>query len=100
MGVLSELATQLQIEMDACLGHLHGRGEVFLQERNPANARIRSPEITFPTIATLVQDMEKRRDASEGLETARILQLQLKLIKAENEMIKTELQTSIAHLLR
>jgi hypothetical protein len=57
----------------------------------PMNVRVGTSEVPYPTIGSLAQDMETRRDAAERLERAKILELMLKLIEAENEMIKEAL---------
>ena len=49
----------------------------------------------YPTIGSLAQDMASRRDSVEGLERAKILELTLKLLEAENEMIKDALDGAV-----
>jgi hypothetical protein len=61
----------------------------------PMNVRVGTSEVPYPTIGSLAQDMETRRDAAERLERAKILELMLKLIEAENEMIKEALEGAI-----
>lgn len=98
--VLSELEAQLRFQVDACLGRLKGKGHGFFGAKpHEANVRVRTPELTFPTVTTLAQDMEKRRDTSESLAAARIMELELKLLRAENEMIKDALRASVARIL-
>ena len=57
----------------------------------PMNVRVGTSEVGYPTIGSLAQDMASRRDSMEGLERAKILELTLKLLEAENEMIKDAL---------
>jgi hypothetical protein len=45
-------------------------------------------DVPYPTVASLVGDMETRRDISEGLAMARVLELDAALVKAELAMIK------------
>jgi len=80
-------------------GHLTGKSVGFLQLPKQTNVRVTAPEASYPRISSLVQDMEQRRDTSERLETARILELELKLLKAENDMIKDALRLSVERIL-
>lgn len=43
--------------------------------------------------------MEKKRDATERLERMKVLELEMKLLKAENEMIKDALHVGISRVL-
>ena len=61
----------------------------------PMNVRVGTSEVPYPTIGSLAQDMETRRDAAERLERAKILELILKLLEAENEMIKDALEGAL-----
>lgn len=54
---------------------------------------------SYPTIDELVMQMQKRRDISEQLERQKILELQMKLLKAQSEMIKDALQFSISKVI-
>ena len=63
------------------------------------NIRVGASEVPYPTIAGLGQDMEARRDAAEHLEHTRIMELQLKLLEAENEYIKEALQGAVGSFL-
>ncbi|KAF8823023.1 putative blood stage antigen 41-3 precursor, partial [Cardiosporidium cionae] len=67
----------------------------------------------YPTVDELVSDMEKKRDATERLvrskplrieitinqERVKILELQLKLLKAQNEMIRDALHSAISRVI-
>eukprot|EP00927_Polykrikos_kofoidii_P014448 TRINITY_DN1631_c0_g2_i1.p1 TRINITY_DN1631_c0_g2~~TRINITY_DN1631_c0_g2_i1.p1 ORF type:complete len:293 (-),score=38.67 TRINITY_DN1631_c0_g2_i1:89-967(-) len=57
------------------------------------------PSSTFPTIHSLVDDMETRRDVMEDLDRAHVSELQLQLIKDENSMIKEALEAAIERIL-
>lgn len=56
-----------------------------------ANVRIASSSEAFPTIADMVMDMEARRGEAEQTEKQYIIDLELKLVKAETEMIRQAL---------
>ena len=71
-----------------------------MEKPKQANVLVRAPEFVYPTVATLVQEMEARRDTSESLAVARIMQLELKLLRAENDMIKDALHASVGRILR
>lgn len=53
-----------------------------------ANVRIAAADEAFPRVSDLVKDMESRRDKAESAERSAILELELKLLRAENEMIQ------------
>jgi hypothetical protein len=108
--VVGELKTNLQMQMSALeLSSL--RSFLYTKEReipgvavpeglsSQLNVRVGSSEAAYPTIAGLAQDMETRRDTAEHLERQRILELQLKLLEAENEYIKQALQGAIGSFL-
>ena len=50
--------------------------------------KVVASDVPYPTVASLVSDMETRRDISESLAMARILELDMALLKAELAMIK------------
>jgi hypothetical protein len=53
-----------------------------------AYVKMVASDVPYPTVASLVGDMETRRDISEGLAMARVLELDVALVKAELAMIK------------
>ncbi|PHJ24892.1 blood stage antigen 41-3 precursor [Cystoisospora suis] len=63
------------------------------------NVKVAQSDKPYPTVDELVSDMEKKRNATERLERMKILELQLKLLKAQDEMIKDALHTSVARVL-
>jgi hypothetical protein len=63
------------------------------------NVRVGASDVPYPTIASLVQDMEARRDTAESLLRQRVLELELKLLKAENVMIKDALDGAVGRVL-
>merc|ERR1711920_775830 len=73
------------------------RSLAFLAKRSPglakqANVRIQASREGFPRIADEIQDMQMRRDRAETKERQLILELELNLLKAENDMIASTLQ--------
>jgi hypothetical protein len=108
--VVSELKTSLQLQM-AAIEKPVVASLIETKEQDipgmPApeglpkqlNVRVGSSEIPYPTIAGLAQDMEARRDTAEHLERQRVLELQLKLLEAENAHIKDALQGAVGSFL-
>jgi len=97
--VVNELEVQLQRNINACLGgRLRGKAAGLLQMPDQIKVHVKTPEASYPTISSLVQDMEQRRDTSERLGMARTLELELKLLKAENDMIKDSLRLSVERI--
>lgn len=66
---------------------------------NILNVKISQTDYGYPTIDELVMQMQKRRDISEQLERQKILELQMKLLKAQSEMIKDALHFSISKVI-
>jgi len=60
----------------------------FLSLPEEAFVKVVASDTPYPTVASLSADMETRRDISEGLAMARILELDMKLIQQELAMIK------------
>jgi hypothetical protein len=54
----------------------------------PAHVKVVAGDVPYPTVASLVSDMEARRDVSEGLAMARFLELDMALVKVELAMVK------------
>ena len=105
--VVAELKNSLQQHSGAVLAPVAAKPVTSFLERaerdasgaapaeslaTPMNVRVGTSEVAYPTIGSLVQDMESRRDSAERLERAKILELTLKLLEAENEMIKDALE--------
>lgn len=63
------------------------------------NVKIAASDKVYPTVDQLVDDMQKRRDATERLIREHIFGLQIKLMQAEFEMIKDTLHTAVARVL-
>lgn len=66
---------------------------------NILNVKISQTDYGYPTIDELVMQMQKRRDISEKLERQKILDLQMKLLKAQSEMIKDALHFSLSKVI-
>merc|ERR1712032_908799 len=116
--VLNELQAQIQVQLDNFMDHAVGKmlskrsshavGFIKRDEHTSsrsedlpkqANVRVVASDIAYPTISSMVQDMETRRDLSEDLERGIVLQKQLSLLKAENEMIREALPRAIQRIL-
>ena len=85
--VVAELEKNLQLQLDPWLASAGS----FLKAQIPGspeglpkqlNVRVAASDLPYPTIASLVQDMQTRRDTAENLARQRILELELKLLKA------------------
>jgi len=85
----SFLEVQEKTETTAKLG--------FLEKQ--LNVRLAQSDKAYPTIDEIVHDMQKKRDATERLERMKILELQLKLLKAQDEMIKDALHTNLSRVI-
>jgi len=64
-----------------------------------ANVRVLTPKNPYPTTATLVQGMEARRDSSEDLARARILELEMKFLEAINDMAYASCSSAVKRVL-
>ena len=97
--VLAETLAQVQSLADSVATLPSNGGAGFSQagflagEQPPqqANVRVVAPEVPYPTVASLAQDMEVRRSISSGLVRARLLELELSLLKRENAMVRSAL---------
>lgn len=66
---------------------------------NILNVKISQTDSNYPTVDELVMNMQKRRDLTERLERQKILHLQMKLLKAQSEMIKDALHFSVSKII-
>jgi len=85
------VVNQLKVE----LGMSPSSGMGFLEYGvlpRQANVRVLASDVGFPTIAGLVQDAQLHRDASEDAARSAILDLEMKLLQAENEVIAAALR--------
>lgn len=118
--VLAELQAQLQMHMDVALPSASARQDARSSAAEAAafpgsaagsglrageglpkqvNVRVGSSELGYPTVSSFVQDMESRRDASERLARERILEAQMKLVTAENAVIKQALHGAVGRFM-
>lgn len=108
--VVNELEASINEEVAAALGRGEAQGTSglslsnfaeFSQNRLPAQANVRvvAADVPYPTVASLVQDMEARRDVSEQLEAALIFDLELNLVKEEVAVARDTLTSAIERVL-
>lgn len=106
--VVNELEAQLQTQIAAFAGAgalMHKRTPPFflqaLSEQLPAQANIRvlPTDLAYPTVSSMVQDAEGRRDIVENLERKRILEHELDFLTACNRVIEEGLQASVSRIL-
>jgi len=64
------------------------------------NVRVMASDEPFPTVASMVEDLERKRDAGEGLQRARLLELELQLVQAENAILSNRLSAWVEHILQ
>merc|ERR1712183_63069 len=98
--VLNELGAQ--IEAHAASLKTEAKHASFLAVSSkalPAQADLRVESgAAFPTIASMVQGMEARRDSAESQAASKVLELELKLLQEENDMIKSSLSAAIQRI--
>ncbi|SBT44345.1 blood-stage antigen 41-3, putative [Plasmodium ovale wallikeri] len=113
LGILTditilELEKQIQLQLNPFLVNKKEnvqRQTSFLEEGededtgNILNVKISQTDYGYPTIDELVMQMQKRRDISEKLERQKILDLQMKLLKAQSEMIRDALHFSLSKVI-
>ena len=110
-ALISQGARELQLLVDVVIGELSlelaalkgpqgaSSGVGFLQSRGAdgvLDVRFLSPDVPFPTIATLVQATEDRRAESERTVRERIAEVQLKLLHSLNSMVENSLRQRLA----
>jgi len=64
------------------------------------NVRVSASEEPFYTVAALVEDMERQRDASESQIRKKLFELELRLLQAENELVSDHLGGWVARIAR
>jgi len=64
------------------------------------NVRVMASEEPFNTVASMVADVERRRDTSESMLRTRILELELKLLQAANDIVGVRLTSWIERILK
>ncbi|KAK2197406.1 hypothetical protein BdWA1_000406 [Babesia duncani] len=112
-----ELGKALQLQLNPYLmdesnlkrrtpGQGNAKAPVFFQlasgmvpNAKQLNVKIGQSETPYPTVEDLVMNMEKRRDAAEQAQRTEALQMYLKLVKAQHEMIREQLHVTTAKIL-
>lgn len=64
------------------------------------NVRVMASDEPFPTVASMVEDLERKRDAAEGLQRMRLLELELQLVQAQNAILSARLSGWVEHILQ
>lgn len=64
------------------------------------NVRVAASSEPFPTVASMVEDLERRRDSAESQVRRRILELKVQLLQAENAIVNDRLGGWIEHILQ
>lgn len=62
---------------------------------NQVPVRVVANDIPYPTTASMVQDMESRRDISENLERVQMLKILVDLCRSENELVAEALGSAM-----
>jgi hypothetical protein len=106
--VVNELEAQLQTQVAAAAGTKallrRRKSPMFLQsmsKRSPsqANVRVMPTDLAYPTVSSMVQDMEAKRDIVETLERKRILEKELDFLEACNHEIEEGLRAAVSRIL-
>ena len=95
--MLPYYATWLQVNAVGFLGYSQPLLPTGL--KSITNIQLAAAVEPYPKISELVLDMELRRDVAEDRERARILELELKPLQAENDIIKDVLESEVGRLL-
>lgn len=74
----------------------HSKSEGLPQE---VNVRVGASTVPYPSTASLVKDMESRRDVSENALRQRVLELELRLLKATSDIVKETLDVAVSKVL-
>jgi len=106
--ILNELEVQMQAHVDTIVGTMQIKPArtvpSFLQgqvEQLPAqgNMRVVPPDVNYPSVTSMVQEMESRRDVTENLERKHILEKELDLAMACNNAAEEGLQAAVSRIL-
>lgn len=109
--VQTELEAQIGRHLDKLLGRqganmamgMHGFAEVVRNNMTAipqqANVKVVASDMPYPSVVSLVQDMETRRDISENLEYMKVIKMQVELLKATNSIAKQTLVEAVARVL-
>jgi len=99
--VVNEFEVQIQRHVNNIVG---ARASSFLQKSAgllppQANVRVVQTIGAYPTVATMVQDMEARRDLSQNLERKRLLEMSLDFVMACNSAAEGALRGAVARIM-
>jgi len=99
--ILSELEVQIRRNVNSMVGT---RALSFLQtlsEQSPsqANVQVVPARESYPTVASMVNDMEMRRDLTENLERRRVLEKCMDFVMVCNDAAERALKTAVARIL-
>jgi len=104
--VVVELKKSLQQQMGVFFGsvtlsflEVEEQGVPASLPPKQANVRIGTSETPYPTVVGLAHDMEVRRNIAEHLLRQKVLELELKLLEAENDLIKQTLEKALGSVL-
>lgn len=107
--VVNELEAQIESHIDSIAGSsamalTHHKKVPALLERSEqipaqANVRVVPTDVTYPTVSSMVQGLEARRDIAESVERKFILDKQLDLLMACNSAIEEGLGVAISRIL-
>lgn len=106
--VLNELEVQIQNHVSAIRGasdvnqHLRATnflGERFTQLPSQSIFRVVPSDVQYPTLISMVQDMEARRDISENLEVKLIIEKEIDFLMLCNTAIAEYLHTAVNRIL-
>merc|ERR1739845_263560 len=87
--VVSELEAKMQMSTPGAAVRVASFLETSMQEvPKQANIQVIASDEAYTSVVSMVQDMETRRDISETLVRAKILTLEMSLLKALNQAVK------------
>lgn len=106
----SEMAGLTQIVQSEVEAQVAQYANAFILRKTPSfltrggamttNVRVSASTEPFPTVRSLVEGMERGRDASESIIRGRLLELELQLLRAENDLISDRLKSWVEHILQ
>lgn len=111
VGEFSALTTfvvnELEAQIDSHISSIAGTSVAspsFLEQREKqmpaqANVRVMPTDVSYPTVSSMVQGLEARRDIAENLERKLILDKQIDLLAACNSAIEEGLKAAVSRVL-
>merc|ERR1712110_1237511 len=102
---LREFENELQMQISSLVGisksslaHRPAALRGFLSAPAQGNIRIVPSTAGYPTVGSMVTDMEERRDISENLMKLKSQNMELSLFKVGNSMAKRMLSEAVGHV--